>query len=218
MIMTFQDVTKKYVQGKTNKESLADVNLKIKRNSINLILGPSGSGKSTLINLASLITEPSTGEILFNDMKTSDLTLAEKSVLRRKDIGLIHQRDNLFPFLNMLENVEVPLLNSNHDMATKILDKVGFTDYNTCPRDSSPLLQQKVALARALVNNPLILLADEPTGDLNHEEALEFIELMEKMTDKTSVLMVSNNYQLKDYFENVFHLKEGSLHKKAGKI
>jgi putative ABC transport system ATP-binding protein len=216
MIMEFQDVTKKYVQGKTSKEALVDVNLKIKRNSLNLILGPSGSGKSTLINLASLITEPSAGEILFNDIKTSDLTLNEKSVLRQRDIGLIRQRDNLFPFLNMLENVKVPLLGEDRDVATKILNKIGFTDYNTCPRNSSLLQQQKVALARALVNNPPILLADEPTGELNHEEALIYIELMEKMTDKTAVLIVSNNYQLEEYFKNVFHLKEGSLHKKSG--
>ncbi|MDD1774295.1 MAG: ATP-binding cassette domain-containing protein, partial [Methanobacterium sp.] len=169
-----------------------------------------------LINLASLITEPSAGEILFNDIKTSDLTLNEKSVLRQRDIGLIRQRDNLFPFLNMLENVKVPILGEDRDVATKILNKIGFTDYNTCPRDLSLLQQQKVALARALVNNPPILLADEPTGELNHEEALIFIELMEKMTDKTAVLIVSNNYQLEEYFKNVFHLKEGSLHKKSG--
>lgn len=213
MILEFQQVTKKYTHGNTTKDALAGVNLALKENDFTLVLGPSGSGKSTLIHLASLITKPNNGEILYNNVKTSQLAPDDKSLLRRREISIIRQRDNLFPFLNLLENVLVPQWGGDNELAIKLLEKTGVTEFDACPRDKSLFVHQKVALARALVNNPSILLADEPTGELNQVEITEFMELFKKMTEKTAILMVSNNHALKKYADNVFQINDGSVEK-----
>jgi ABC-type lipoprotein export system ATPase subunit len=216
MILELEEVKKTYLNGSTRKEALRGINLKIKNHSSNLILGPSGSGKSTLISIVSLISSPSDGEIRIKDIYTSVLTEKESSNLRRQEIGIIHQRDNLFPFLNMVENVQVPQISGNKDEAAHLLHKIGFTKIKTCPGDLSMLERQKVNLALALINNPEIILADEPTGELNSTETHEYMDLLISMSRESVLLMVSNNTELKKYFDVVYYLKEGNLIKNTG--
>jgi putative ABC transport system ATP-binding protein len=208
---------KTFIQGDTKINALKDVTLKIIDNSLNIIIGPSGAGKSTLISLASLLEFPTSGEVSINGILTMNLSESERSLIRRQEIGVIYQRDNLLPYLTVLENVSVPqIVNSKGDAET-ILKKVGLTEIDKFPSEISLLDQQKTALARALVNNPSILLADEPTGELNQEETKNYLELMAEFTVKTAILVVSNNPELEEYFDNVFYLSEGKLNKKKDK-
>lgn len=213
MMLELKDVSKSYMQGYHPVEVLCGINFKLKDNSSNLIFGPSGSGKSTLINLISLLTPPSNGEIRINGIYTSALSEEEASLLRRRDIGVIRQRDNLLPFLNIMENVRVPQI-SSAKKADDLLQDVGIKEFKKCPRNLSLFNQQKVALARALINNPRILLADEPTGELNKSETEEYLELLLTKTDQSALLVVSNNNELMKYFENIFYLKDGYLTRK----
>jgi ABC-type lipoprotein export system ATPase subunit len=216
MILELEDVKKTYQNGTNSVDAFNGINLKIKNLSSNLILGPSGAGKSTLISISSLLIPPSSGEVRIKDMYTSILTLKESSYLRRLEIGVIHQRDNLFPFLNMVENVQVPQISGNKDEAADLLQNIGFNKINRCPGDISMLDQQKVALARALINKPSIMLADEPTGELNSTETHEYMDLLISMSAESVLLMVSNNKELKEYFDVVYYLKEGNLVKNTG--
>lgn len=211
MILELQDVSKTYVQGDSSKEVLSKINLKINDRTSNLILAHSGSGKSTLINLISLLSPPTGGEIRINDTYTSALSEEESSLLRRQDIGIIRQRDNLFPFLNIEENVKVPQISRDKKEAEHLLREMGFTERDSCPKQLSLFNQQKVALARALINHPSIVLADEPTGDLNSSETVEFLDLLINKTSDSAVLVVSNNYELKEHFDNILYLDEGNL-------
>lgn len=211
MRIEFQDVTKSYMDGNKRKDVLIDVNLKIKDNTLNLITGSTGSGKSTLINLASLMLKPSSGKIIINNRDTTNLTDEDRSLLRREEIGIIYQRDNLFPFLNLVENVSIPLLSKDLETPVKLLEKMGFNDTSKYPQELSLLNQQKVALARALINQPSLLLMDEPTGELNSIETEEYMDIINEFKNKCTILTVSNKYDLKEYFDYIFLLHDGIL-------
>jgi putative ABC transport system ATP-binding protein len=211
MKLELNDVSKSYQQGDVRIVVLSSINLKIEDNSSNLILGPSGCGKTTLIDLISLLTSPSQGEIRINEAYTTALSEDESYSLRRSDIGIIRQRDNLLPFLNLVENVKVPQINRDETKAINLLQDMEITELNTCPRELSLFTQQKVALTRALINNPTIILADEPTGELNSSDTDRYLKLLLNKTEQAVLLVVSNNNELEKYFENVFYLKDGSL-------
>jgi len=211
MILELKNVSKIFIKGDTPKEALNKINLNIKAPSSNLILGPSGAGKSTLISLISLLSQPTYGEIRINGVYTSALSKKESSQLRRQEIGIIQQRDNLFKFLNIEENVRVPQISGEKTKSGDLLRKIGIKEIDKCPGELSLLNQQIVALARALINNPSILLADEPTGELNSHETDEYMDILMYMTSESAVLVVSNNYRLKEYFDNIYYLNEGNL-------
>jgi len=216
MILELENVSKTYTAGETHIEAISEISLKINKPSSNLILGPTGSGKTTLINLINLLSPITDGEVRINGIYTSALTDKERSILRRQEVGIIHQRDNLFPFLNMVENVMVPQISGDKKEAIYLLHEMGFKAINKCPGQLSPYNQQKVALARALINKPSILLADEPTGELSPGESKEYIELLKKMSNEAVVLVFSNNPKLKKYFDNNYYLVEGKLSKNTG--
>ena len=212
MMLELQDVTKTYRQGGTIKDALKKVNLKINDDSSNIIIGPAGYGKSTLINLLSLMLKPTSGKLIFKDMDTSNLTEEDRTLLRREEIGIIYQRDNLFPFLNLVENVSVPQLSRDPEISANLLEEMGFKYINKCPQELSTLDQQKVALARALINEPSILLMDEPTGELNKKETRDYMELLMEFGKDCAVLMVTDNPSLGDYFHQVLFLDDGIIH------
>lgn len=213
-ILEFWDVWKSFGENKTKIDALKGINLKFSDNSINLILGPSGSGKSTLLNLASLLDAPTNGEISIFGKNTSKLSKLERTRIRRNEIGIIYQRDNLFPFLNVLENTMVSMINPDKNKAVNILKNVGLVEINKFPDEISVEDEQKVALARAMINNPSILLADEPTGELNSENADELMNLLKSFGDCCTVLIASNNPDLLKYCDNVFLIKDGIIEKK----
>jgi len=214
MKLELKDISKSYMQGDVSIEVLSRINFKIEECSSNLILGPSGSGKTTLIDLISLLKSPSNGEIRINGMYTTALSNKESTLLRRREIGIIRQRDNLLPYLNLLENVNVPQISSDKKRAAALLQDIGINELKSCPRKISFFNQQKAALARALINTPTIILADEPTGELNTIEAEKYMELILNNQDKSIILVFSNNSDLKKYFENIFYLKNGNLTKR----
>jgi putative ABC transport system ATP-binding protein len=213
-ILEFQGVWKTFGKNKIKLDALKRIDFKIKKNSLNIILGPSGSGKSTLLNLVSLLDTPTKGNILIKEKDASKMSQSERSKFRRKEIGIIYQRDNLFPYLNILENVMVPMVMQNKEEAVKILKMIGLDDINKFPDEISVEDQQKVALARALINNPSFLLADEPTGELNSGNAVDLINLIKSIGSNCTVLIASNNLDLFKYCDNMFYLKDGILNEK----
>jgi len=213
-ILELQKVWKSFGEDETEIDALKDINIKIERNSCNLILGPSGSGKSTLLNLISLMDVPTKGKIIINGKNTLNLSKSERSIIRRNEIGIIYQRDNLFPYLNLLENVMVPMVGKNMEKAIQTLKMVGLDDITKFPDEISVENQQKVALARAMINNPSILLADEPAGELNSKKMVELIDLIKNIGSNTTVLIASNNSDLIKYFDTIFYLKDGIIKNK----
>ena len=212
-VIEFQDVWKIFGSDNAKIKSLNGINLEIKENTMNLILGPSGSGKSTLLNLISLLDLPTNGKILFKGENTTKLSKSERSRIRRYEIGIIYQRDNLFPYLNLLENVTVPMIKRNKEKAVDMLNIVGLTE-NEFPDKVSILKQQKAALVRGMINKPSLLLADEPTGELNSENTEKMMKLIKDVVSNCTVLIASNNPDLSKYCDNIFSIKDGIIKKK----
>lgn len=214
MTLELKAVTRTFIQANSQTDALKEVNLKIRKNSFNVIIGPSGSGKSTLISLASLLASPTSGEILINRIQTSQLSNSAKSLIRRSELGIIYQRENLFPFLTAQENVSVPLLSENKEKAAELLSNIGFSLHDKYPAEISLFDQQKIALARALVNDPSIILADEPTGELNYGESEDYLNLINNLKGNRAVLVVTDNPGLEEHFDHVFCLNEGVITKR----
>lgn len=214
-ILEFQDVWKTYKDGKTESVALKGINLELQKNSLNIILGPSGSGKSTLLTLTSLLETPTKGKLLINGQNTSNLSKSEKSKIRRADIGIIYQRDNLFSYLNVLENVMLSMISPNKGEAINTIKLAGLTNIDKFPDELSIEEQQRVAIARAMVNNPLLILADEPTGELDKKSAKKIMDLMNQIKEKHTILMVTNNADLGEYSNELFFLKDGKIGKNS---
>ncbi len=210
-ILEFKDVWKTYGRGKTESNALESINFSLEKNSLNLILGPSGSGKSTLLNIASLMDTPSQGKVFINGKNVSNASKSDRSRIRLKEIGIVYQRANLFHYLNILENVMLPMSVPNKNKALEVLKTTGLTEINKSPQEISILGEQKAALSRAMVNDPLLILADEPTGELGSNDTELMMDLMVNISGKYSVLIVSNNVDLTKYTDNVFSIKDGKL-------
>ena len=212
-ILEFKEVWKTYGEDKTKTTALNGINLELKKNSLNLILGPSGSGKTTILNLASLLDTPTNGSIKINGQDTSKLSKSERSKIRRNRIGIVYQRANLFPYLNILENTMLPMVSKDMNNASKILNKVGIVETSKFPDEISIEKQQRVALARAMINNPRLIIADEPTGELDKKSTEAVMDLIINMKNKHTILMLSNNADLKEYCDELFLIKDGYLRK-----
>lgn len=209
-ILTFNGVSKVYQKGGVEKMALNNLSFSLHPHTHTLITGSSGAGKTSLIYLAGLIKKPSTGEIWVNGISTNDLSETECSNLIKNEIGLIFRRSNLLPYLSILENVMLPAISSDRRKAEELLEKVEVDNWNRFPSDLSILEEQKVALARSLVNDPVILLADEPTGELDWEETKNFIDILKKM-DKLTILMTSDQTSLQSFFSVIYELEYGIL-------
>jgi putative ABC transport system ATP-binding protein len=199
--------------------ALEAVNLSLDAGDFVTIMGPSGGGKTTLLNLLAGLDLPDKGQIILNGRKVSDFSDHELTLLRRKEIGFVFQFFNLMPTLTVMENVELPLLlahssRTDSERIKTLLDYVGLWHRaNSFPAELSGGEMQRVAIARALVHQPVILLADEPTGNLDSENGLKIIGLMRKAaTDfKTTVVMVTHNPQVADIGNRHFEIRDGKL-------
>ena len=212
-ILELKEVCKTYGADKTMATALKGVNLKLKKNALNLILGPSGSGKTTLLNLASLLDTPTKGKITINGQDTSQLSKSERSKIRRDKIGIVYQRANLFPYLNVLENTMLPMISKDINKASKILNRVGIVETTEFPDEISIEKQQKTAIARAMVNDPSLIIVDEPTGELDKSGAETIMDLITEIKSKHTILMASNNSDLTIYCDELFLIKNGYLRK-----
>ena len=213
VILEFQEVWKTYGATKPKLIALSGINLKLEKNSLNLILGPSGSGKTTILNLASLLDAPTNGKIIINGQNTSDLSKSERSQIRRNKIGIVYQRANLFPYLNILENTMLPMISYDKDNALKALKMVNLIETSKFPDELSIEEQQRAALARAVINNPSLIIADEPTGELDKKGTKIVMNLIMQMKNKYTILILSNNEDLSEYCDELFSLKDGNLRK-----
>jgi putative ABC transport system ATP-binding protein len=218
-------VTIKHVQKSFKKEAseivaLEDATLTIESGSFLCLMGPSGSGKSTLLNLIAGIDRPTAGEIRVDDEEITRLSESELAVWRNHTIGFIFQTFNLIPVLTAFENVELPLLltqlskTERREHVETALSLVGLADRMThYPRQLSGGQEQRVAIARAIVTDPLLILADEPTGDLDANSAEEVLAILEKLNKefKKTVVMVTHDPRAQRHATVVRHLDKGVL-------
>ena len=188
-VLELKEVTKVYQKGEQKVHALRGVNLAIEKGEFLSIVGPSGSGKSTLLNITGCLDTPTSGSVIYNGKELGRMKEKGLSDYRKDNIAFIFQSFNLIPVLTVQENVELPLvIEKKHSkqemakMALEIIELVGLKDMaNRLPREISGGQEQRVAIARALVKKPLVVLADEPTANLDSETAEDIIALMEKI-------------------------------------
>ena len=218
-IIQFIDIYKSYRNGATPVTALQGVNLSFEAGDFVTIMGPSGGGKTTLLNLLAGLDLPDRGQIILQGRKISDLSDHDLTLLRRKEIGFVFQFFNLMPTLTVQENVELPLLLA-HSSKTEgsrvktLLEYVGLWNRaQSFPAELSGGEMQRVAIARALVHQPVILLADEPTGNLDSENGQRIIELMERAaTDfNTTVILVTHNPKIAECGNKHYEIRDGKL-------
>lgn len=200
-IIKFDNVTKRY-ETTDRVVALEDIDLEIFRGERLAIMGPSGSGKSTMLNLISGLDEPTSGTVYFEDQSLSAMSDDELTLLRRRKIGLIFQTFNLLPTLSAIENVSLPLRldgaskKSSDERARALLEKVSLSHrLEHRPDELSGGERQRIAIARALAFEPAVLLADEPTGNLDSHNGAEIMELLDQLHDEfgTTIVLVTHN-------------------------
>jgi len=202
-----------------NFQALKNINLKIKKGEFIAIVGPSGSGKSTLMNLLGLLDSPTSGVYILDGRTTSGLSDKSKALVRNKKIGFVFQSFNLLSRTSALHNVMLPLVYSRvlgderMARAKKILDEVGLSDkYQSKPNQLSGGQQQRVAIARALVGDPEIILADEPTGNLDTKTGDEIFSIFEKLNKKgKTVILITHSDELARKAKRVVRIKDGGI-------
>ena len=223
-IVTFQNIHKSYFLGEHEIKALQGIELCVKKESFTFIVGKSGSGKSTLLNLIGAIDMPSQGSIIINDIDISELNDDELSDFRASHIGHIFQNFNLMPVLNVYENIEYPLLMINQAKeqreakVNEIIHAVGLDGLEKhTPSELSGGQRQRVAIARALVKEPDLVLADEPTANLDSVTSAEILSLMTKMQKeyKTTFLFVTHDADIMHMADEIFLLKDGKLSKEG---
>ncbi|KPK72438.1 ABC transporter [candidate division WOR_3 bacterium SM23_60] len=214
------DLHKNYKIGKVLYPALRGVNMKIEDGEFTAIAGPSGSGKTTLLNIIGCLDVPTKGDVLINGTNTSQLTSKEKSSLRRNEIGFVFQTFNLIPVLTAYENVEIPLIlldtepDRKRETIKSILEEVGLGEFiNRRPNEMSGGQQQRVAIARALVKNPSIVLADEPTANLDSTTAKEILGLMQELNKKhkTTFIFSTHDQLVMDFSRRTISLRDGKV-------
>jgi len=222
-VLSTVDAVKEYTRGASTLRALKGVSLDIEPGEFVAIVGPSGSGKSTLLNLLGLLDEPTTGAVRVDGTDASDLSDRERTRTRRETIGFVFQDFYLLPTLSARENVAVPaFLHGNRrtvlDRAGDLLGRVGLADRLThTPDELSGGQKQRVAIARAMINRPTVLLADEPTGNLDRETGAQVLDVFgEFTTEDVAVVTVTHDEQVTEYAERTVGMLDGVLDLEAG--
>ena len=223
-IIKLSRISKKFVGGNKDILVLKSVNLKINRGELVSLTGPSGSGKSTLLHIIALLDQPSSGEVFFKKKSFSKSSDSEKDLVRRKGISIIYQQNNLLNDFTALENVTIPLVNSGYEWneATKkaisILSLVNLSKrLNHFPSELSGGEQQRVAVARAVITEPDLILADEPTGSLDRKTANEIFSLFSKLKSKNrAILYATHNRELSNRADYKLNIIDGNITRKNG--
>ena len=213
-VLVFNHVWKTYQMGTEEVMALKGVNLIVKEGSFTALMGPSGSGKSTLLHLAGILDTPTKGAVLMNGKNIKEYSLKEQAKLRRANIGFVFQRFNLMQQLTALENVMLPMISPDSGKAKKLLDKVGLSDkYDRYHTQLSGGEQQRVSIARALVNDPSLLLADEPTGELDTQNTMIIMELLQELNQKEglTILEVTHDSLCAEYADRVIKMQDGNI-------
>jgi len=219
-LITLNMLSKFYIEGDRKRQVFSDVNLNINQGEFVVLLGRSGSGKSTLLNLLSGIDQPNSGKIIVNGVDLTALSEHERTLFRSQHVGFIFQLYNLIPTLTVLENVMLPLelsgkLKKGHqERVERLLQAVGLSDrVNSFPDRLSGGEQQRVAILRALIHRPQLLLADEPTGNLDAETSNVVIKLLTALVRKEgkTLVLVTHNHELANQADRVFMVRDGKI-------
>lgn len=218
-LIEIQDICKIYNPGENEVRALDGVSLQIKHGEYVAIIGQSGSGKSTLMNMLGCLDVPSSGAYILNGCDVSHMTDDELSDIRNKEIGFIFQGFNLIAALTALENVELPLIyrgvskKERERLAKEALEKVGLghrMDHK--PSEMSGGQQQRVAIARAIAQAPPIILADEPTGNLDSNSSKEIIEILKELhKDGRTVILITHDNEIAEQAKRVIKIKDGKI-------
>ncbi len=223
-ILNIKKVKKSFVHKNSKIEILRDINIKINKGDLVALVGPSGSGKSTLLNLISLLDYPDSGEIFFNSINLKKLSDDKKNYIRKKNISIIFQNNNLLNDFTALENIMMPLIIRNEDKnksqkkAKAILNNFKLSNrYDYFPDELSGGEQQRVAIARALISETDLILADEPTGNLDHKTSLEIFSyfLKLKKLNKT-IIFATHNRELANKADYKLSILNGNIKRLDG--
>ena len=220
-LITLEQVTKRYINGADCVTALQQMSLCVDEGTFLGVMGPSGSGKSTLLSVLGGLTSPSSGSINIDGIDVYGLSAEKLADFRREYLGFIFQSHNLIPYLNALENVMLPLVVTNFTTAEKrrrandMLERVGMSDRMLhLPQQLSGGEQERVAIARSLVNNPPLLLADEPTGSLDSATSLQVMKLLAEVhQDGQTIIMVTHNRDNLEWFDRTISLRDGLIEK-----
>lgn len=215
-----KNISKYYTEGDQERLVFKDVDLEIQPGEFVVLLGRSGSGKSTLLNILSGIDEPSSGQVIINDIDLTHLSEQDRTLFRRQYIGFIFQLFNLIPTLTVLENVLLPLeltgklKKAHQEHVARLLSAVRLSDrINSFPDKLSGGEQQRVAILRALIHKPLLLLADEPTGNLDSDTSRQVLNLMTTLVRKEgkTLVLVTHSQEVAQLADRVFVFRKGQL-------
>jgi putative ABC transport system ATP-binding protein len=223
-LIAFEGVTKVYGSGEAAAYALRGVDMAIAQGEFVAIMGPSGSGKSTAMNIIGCLDTPSSGFYCFGGVDVGALARNQRALLRRHYLGFVFQGFNLLGRTSALENVELPLIyrglpaGERHAMAMQALENVGLEGFaRHTPGELSGGQQQRVAIARAIVTEPLVLLADEPTGNLDTARSIEVMELLRRFNEEQgiTVIMVTHEEEMAAYAKRVIHFRDGRIEREV---
>ncbi len=219
-IIEFKDLVKTYGKGEAKTYALNKVSFSIKKGEFVAIMGASGSGKSTSMNMIGCLDSPTSGQYLFDGINVEKLNRNQMALIRRNYLGFVFQGFNLLGRTSALENVELPLIyrkvpvKQRKIMAFEALKKVGLESVvHHTPAELSGGQQQRVAIARAIVTNPLVLLADEPTGNLDSIKSIETMDLLRKLNEESgiTIIMVTHEDEMAKYASRIIYFRDGHI-------
>ncbi len=224
IVVELINVTKTYRLGEVQVQALRGVNMKASRGQIVAIMGPSGSGKSTILNMVGALDRPTSGKVIVDGRDISRMSEDKLGQIRRDSIGYIFQFYNLIPVLSAYENVELPMLIAGIDReerskrAHELLGLVGLSDRaHHRPDELSGGEQQRVAVARALSKRPPLVLADEPTGDLDSKSGMQVMTILRDLAKKelSTVVMVTHDHQMASLADRILEIRDGTIVKET---
>lgn len=218
-LIRLENVSKVYPMGTEEVHALRNVSVSIEEGEFVSIMGPSGGGKSTMLNMVGCLDRPTSGEVRLGDIQTSRLNDSQLARFRGKEIGFIFQTFNLYPILNVLKNVELPMIIQNispakrRKRAEKLLSEIGLGDrVNHMPSELSGGQRQRVAIARALANDPTIILADEPTGNLDTKVGKEVLNIFRELNERgRTIVTVTHDKDVADMGDRILKMIDGKL-------
>ena len=217
-ILKVENLTKSYGKGEAKVDALKNINLSINKGEFVAIVGPSGSGKSTLLHLLGGVDKPTSGKVYINDVDIYNLKEKDLSILRRRNVGLIYQFYNLIPVLSVKENILLPAELDNRkidkDYLDDLLKTLGLKERaNHLPNELSGGQQQRTSIGRALINRPSIVLADEPTGNLDSKNSKEVLELLKLSVRKynQTLIMITHDTSIALQADRVITIEDGTI-------
>ena len=219
-ILRTEHLSKIYGDKEARVEALKDVSFSMEKGEFSAVLGESGSGKSTLLNCIGGLEIPTSGRVLLDGVDLFSMKENSRTIFRRQNIGFIFQSFQLISELNVEQNIQFPILldhrKPDRDQVEEILEVLGLTERrHHLPGQLSGGQQQRVAIGRALITRPMLILADEPTGNLDSKNSRDVVELLTKASRhyQQSILMITHNEHLTSYVDRIFHMKDGRLQK-----